>query len=189
MRPRHTHRQRRAHRPGLTSPDRCETSFHQSPIAASREATIRFGGDRRIPSSFANAENENAPGGKPPGGVRFSLGRSARRSPSKCRIRSVARACCRRTSRSRRHRRAMCCAACDVLVGRRSVSSKSLCNHAPASARRARTLLSKLARCKSGFANCNASCGILCIECGRVLFFACRLSSATLPRLRRRVAP
>jgi hypothetical protein len=38
--PRHTCRHSRTHRPGLTSPGRCRTSFHQARIDASFEASI-----------------------------------------------------------------------------------------------------------------------------------------------------
>ena len=38
--PRYTHRQRRAHQPGLASPDRCSRSFHRSRIDAARAASI-----------------------------------------------------------------------------------------------------------------------------------------------------
>jgi len=37
---RYTHRQRRAHQPGLASPDRCSRSFHRSRIDAARAASI-----------------------------------------------------------------------------------------------------------------------------------------------------
>jgi hypothetical protein len=155
--PRYTHRQRRAHQPGLANPDRCSRSFHRSRIDAARAASIllaaRAAESPRItnvragdcscvsgipaipgplaiapalptcrpsmalwqlllhcqhtghPWPFGNCScianmpaihgpQKKAPGGKPPGGVRFAVG--DRNADLPCvQVRPVARLCLR----------------------------------------------------------------------------------------------
>jgi len=90
--PRHTHRQRRAHRPGFTNPDRCETSFHRSRIDAARAAPLRWAASRRMRGLLLRTPKMKRPRGQASQGRSLSLGRSACRPPSQSRIRSCARA-------------------------------------------------------------------------------------------------